>query len=106
VIVSDSSDLLVVFDLRTGNRHDPTFEREKEWIIVPNKMQMPVIRSKIGEVGLMGRARRESARLNGKTRASGVSSFSCFSFPSLSFPQCLLSCLASFLRVGQSMIWA
>ena len=34
---------------------------------------MTVIRSKIGEVGLVGRARRESARLNGKTRASVIS---------------------------------
>jgi hypothetical protein len=68
----------VVFDLRSGRRHDPTFDREKEWTIVPRSIQIPVIRSKIGEVGLVGRARRESARLNGKTRASGVSSFSFF----------------------------
>jgi len=54
----------VVFDLRSGRRHDPTFDREKEWTISAKRIQIPVIRSKIGEVGLVGRARRESARLD------------------------------------------
>lgn len=97
--MSDTSELLVVFDLRIGWRHDSTFDKENAWTIVPRRIQMPVIRSKIGEVGRVGRVSRESARLNGKTRASGISSFSCslfFSFfsyssMSLSLPPFLTS---------------
>jgi hypothetical protein len=56
-----------------------------------------VIRSKIGEVGRVGRVRRESARLNGKTLASGISSFSCSPFFFLPVPTASLFLPLAFL---------
>jgi len=43
--------------------------------MVDKKTQIAVTNRRIGEIGLGGRARSESDRLNGNTRASGISSF-------------------------------
>jgi len=48
-------------------------------MIMDKRTQMAVTSSKIGEIGRCGRASRESARLNGRTLASGNQSSLLFS---------------------------